>query len=221
VIPLRDNVPRRRRPVVNWTLIGVNVAVFVYEVLIGPELPELFARRALVPAGWIPWSPADLGALVTSAFLHGGLFHLVSNLWTLWIFGDNVEDRMGHLRYLAFYLTCGGLAGLLHVFTNYGSPIPTVGASGAIAGVLGAYFVLYPTARVVTLIPLFFWPFLVELPAFLFLGFWFLSQILSGTAAIANEMAAGGVAWWAHIGGFLAGLALHRWFLRRPAPLPF
>jgi membrane associated rhomboid family serine protease len=219
MIPLRDNVPRRRTPIVNWALIAVNLAVFGYEAMLGPQGQEaLFARHALVPAGWVPWSIAGLASLVTAMFLHGGLFHVVSNLWTLWIFGDNVEDRMGPARYLAFYLSCGIIAGLLHVLTNYGSPIPTVGASGAIAGVLGAYLVLYPTAKVVTLIPLFFWPFFVELPAFLFLGFWFVSQLLSGTAALANEMSAGGVAWWAHVGGFLAGLGLYRWFLLRRAP---
>ena len=142
-------------------------------------------------------------------FLHAGWFHLIGNMWFLWIFGDNVEDRLGHFRFLVFYLICGALASLAHILFNLNSVIPSVGASGAVAGVLGAYLVTYPFARVLTLIPLFFlWP-VVELPAILVLGFWFLVQLLNGTApvAVASETA-GGVAWWAHIGGFLAGIVL-------------
>ena len=147
---------------------------------------------------WLPF-------LVTSMFLHGGWLHVFSNMWTLWIFGDNVEDRLGHGRYLGFYLLSGLAAAAIHTLTNTDSTLPTIGASGAIAGVMGAYFVLFPGARVVTLIPIFFWPLFVELPAILYLGFWFLTQFYSGTLSLAAGRDAGGIAWWAHVGGFLVG----------------
>jgi len=151
-------------------------------------------------------------------FLHGGAFHLFSNMLALWIFGDNVEDRMGHVRYLLFYLLCGIAAALTHVYLNPTSPIPTVGASGAISGVLAAYFILFPNASVYTLIPLFFfWIEVVRIPAVIYLGFWFLSQLFNGVFALSVDtlQASGGVAWWAHVGGFVAGLVLV-WFFRKP-----
>jgi hypothetical protein len=145
--------------------------------------------------------------VITCTFLHGGWLHLIGNLWILYIFGDNVEDRFGHLGYLVFYLACGFLAGLAHLITNLDSATPTVGASGAIAGVMGAYFFFHPHARVLTLVPVFLFYQLVELPAFVFLGFWFVLQFFSGTFALAGG-AASGVAWWAHIGGFVVGYAI-------------
>jgi membrane associated rhomboid family serine protease len=148
-------------------------------------------------------------------FLHGGWMHIIGNMWTLWIFGDNVEDRMGPLRFVLFYLLCGLAAGVTHWLTNPDSTIPTVGASGAIAGVLGAYFFLYPHARIIAMVPIFFWPFFFELPAITYLGFWILSQIFSGTLSLALPKDVGGVAWWAHVGGFIAGAALHRLFVKR------
>ena len=213
---------------VTWGLIVVNCLVFLYQLTV-PEggLTRLFHLYGMVPArfsspGWAVEAgyPQSLALpFFTSMFLHGGFFHLLTNMWTLWIFGDNVEDRMGRFRYLAFYLACGLAAGLVHWLTNLDSTVPTIGASGAIAGVLGAYMLLYPRARVVTLVPLFFWPLFFEIPALFYLAFWFVSQLLSGTSALASGAAgAGGVAWWAHIGGFLAGLALHRAFLTRPRP---
>jgi len=217
--------------VVTWGLIVFNCLVFVYQLAL-PEggLPRFFHLYGMVPArfsspGWAAEAgyPQSLALpFFTSMFLHGGFFHLLTNMWTLWIFGDNVEDRMGRLRYLVFYLVCGLGAGLVHWLTNMDSTVPTIGASGAIAGVLGAYLVLYPRARVLTLVPLFFWPLFFEIPALLYLGFWFVSQLLSGASALASGAAgAGGIAWWAHIGGFLAGLALHRLFLeRQPPPAP-
>jgi membrane associated rhomboid family serine protease len=150
-------------------------------------------------------------------FMHGSWFHLLSNMWTLYIFGDNVEDRMGSARYLVFYLLAGLAAGLVQAAFDPTSTIPTVGASGAIAGVLGAYFLLFPRSRVITLIPLFFLPWFVEIPAVFFIGIWFLSQLSSGLMALGSAGAFGGIAWWAHVGGFLFGLITVYLFARRPA----
>jgi membrane associated rhomboid family serine protease len=153
-------------------------------------------------------------------FMHGGWLHFLSNMWTLFIFGDNVEDRMGHGRYILFYLLAGLASGLLQALVAPGSTIPAIGASGAIAGVLGAYFILYPAGRVLTLIPLFIFPWFVEIPAIIYLGFWFVTQLFSGIASLNVPGAAsmGGVAWWAHIGGFLFGVFAYRYFLRRMRP---
>ncbi len=207
-----------------WALIAVNLLVFFYELTL-PEvgLERLFYAFGVVPAQFSApdWAlqagrpSAGVLAFLTSMFLHGGLLHVLSNLWTLWIFGDNVEDRMGPWRFLAFYLLSGLLAGLVHLLTNLDSQVPTIGASGAIAGVLGAYMILYPHSRVVTLVPVFFWPLFFEIPAVFYLAFWFLAQVFS---AASSASGGGGVAWWAHVGGFLAGLLLFRLFLRpRPA----
>ncbi|GAP64289.1 hypothetical protein ARMA_2712 [Ardenticatena maritima] len=219
MIPLFDDIPSRRIPWVNYTLILLNVLVFVWEVSLGPALEPTIRQIGLVPVrfwhetGMARWLP-----VFTSMFLHGGTFHLFSNMLALWIFGDNVEDRMGHLRYLIFYLLCGVAAALAHVYLNPTSPIPTVGASGAISGVLAAYFVMFPTASVYTLIPLFFfWVEVVRIPAVVYLGIWFFSQLFNGLFALSVNtlQASGGVAWWAHVGGFVAGLVLV-WFFRRP-----
>ncbi len=223
MIPLRDDVPSRSVPVVNVTLIGLGVLAFIYELSLGRGLDGFVKRAAVVPTlfagadgrlsmtesvAWI-LSP-DLGVrVVLSMFLHGGWLHLLGNMLYLWIFGDNVEDRMGHVRYLAFYLLCGLIATMAHVWSEPRSPVPSIGASGAIAGVLGAYLALYPRAQVVTLLPLGFFTQLVKVPAFFFLLFWFLQQFLYGTLSLgARSIQTGGVAWWAHIGGFAAGLAL-------------
>ncbi len=206
-----------------WTLIAVNLLVFLYELTLPePVLERLFYAFGVVPASLMaPGRALEVGlpsagllTFFTSMFLHGGLLHVVSNLWTLWIFGDNVEDRMGPLRFLLFYLASGLAAGIVHLLTNLGSQLPTIGASGAIAGVLAAYMVLYPRSRVVTLVPVFFWPLFFEIPAFFYLAFWFVAQLFSAATA---GGAGGGVAWWAHVGGFLAGLLLLRFFIR-PRP---
>jgi membrane associated rhomboid family serine protease len=226
MFPLRDTVPSRSAPVMTWLLIGVNVAAFLYQLVLPPEsLEAMVYRFAMVPAeiSSTDWSmplgvPLHLLPFLTSMFLHGGLLHIVANLWTLWIFGDNVEDRMGPLRFLVFYLLCGLFAGFVHWITNPSSAVPTVGASGAIAGVLGAYLLLYPRARVVTAVPIVFYPIVFELPAVIYLGLWFLLQIWSGFTSMANPTDAGGVAWWAHIGGFVAGMALLAVFKRRGSP---
>jgi membrane associated rhomboid family serine protease len=206
MFPLRDTVRSRTRPYITWMLVALSVAAFL---AMGSLQPGMFERLTvaygLVPARLEPGDPAGWLTLVTSIFLHGGWFHLISNLWTLLIFGDNVEDRMGHGRFLAFYLASGIVAGLAHVALAPGSALPTIGASGAIAGVLGAYFVLFPSARVLTLVPLIFLPWLVEIPAFIYLGIWFLSQLSSGLLTLGAAGDFGGIAWWAHIGGFAFG----------------
>jgi len=221
MFPLRDTIPSRRAPVVLWLILLANGLVFFYELQLSEAgLAQTLQRYAVVPVRLelapraFLAAPESYATLVTSMFLHGGWLHVLGNLWTLAIFGDNVEDRMGKLRFLVFYLVCGIVAGAVHVYFNPGSPVPTIGASGAISGVMGAYFVLYPRAKVITLIPLLFYPLFVELPAFVFLGLWFAAQLLSGTAALAAAEEAGGIAFLAHVGGFVAGLLLHWLFLR-------
>jgi membrane associated rhomboid family serine protease len=210
MLPLKDTVPARSFPVVNWLLIAANIVLFFVELSFGPDADLLTAILGVVPARLLANpTPGQLTTLVTSMFLHGGWLHLFSNMLALYIFGDNVEDRLGHGRYALFYLLCGLVAGLTHVLFNPTSPVPTIGASGAISGILGAYFLLFPTARVITLIPIFVFPWIVEIPALVYLGFWFLSQLLNGTLEIvAGAQSYGGVAWWAHAGGFIAGLVL-------------
>jgi membrane associated rhomboid family serine protease len=211
VIPLRDVIPSRTTPLVTIGLIVVNAVVFLYQFSLG-ESGQLFVETyGLVPAefSWV--------SVFTSMFMHGGLLHFGSNMLFLWIFGDNVEDRMGHGRFVVFYLICGVAAALAQTLTDPSSPIPMVGASGAIAGVMGAYFVLYPRSRILTLVPIFFFIQLIEVPAILFLGLWFLMQFLQGVGSIAQATGepGGGVAFWAHIAGFAAGLVTVHVF-RRP-----
>ena len=219
MFPLRDTVRSRRFALVNWLLIGANLVVFVFEISLGSKgLDGLFANYALIPARLSLAAPLSLVTLLTSTFLHGGWFHVISNLWTLMIFGDNVEDRMGSVRYLFFYLSAGVFAGLVQVVFSPGSTTPTIGASGAIAAVLGAYFLLYPRGRVLTFMPVFFLPWLMEIPAFVYLGFWFLSQLSSGLVALGaagGPGSFGGIAWWAHVGGFAFGLLMVRVLTRR------
>jgi hypothetical protein len=229
VIPLRDSVPRRTFPFTNNLLLALNACAFLAQLAQGDALAEFVARWAFIPdrlfhpAAWGVSPAFGVLTVFTAMFLHGGLLHLAGNLLYLWIFGDNVEDALGHVRYLGFYLASGLAAALLQAFLQPASGIPNVGASGAIAGVLGAYFVLYPRARVVTLVPLFFLFPLVEVPAGLYLLFWFLMQFWMGSANLASagrQAEAGGVAWWAHVGGFVAGalLVLAVRPRRRPAP---
>jgi len=222
MIPLVDNVPSRRAPLVTWLIIGLNVLVFLYELSLGPRAAQTFFYLfGLVPARythpeWAAWVglPIDnYWPFLTSLFLHSGWAHIIGNMWILYIFGDNVEDRMGHVAFLVFYLVCGFAAGLLHFLTNPLSTVPAVGASGAIAGVLGAYFVLFPYSRIITLFPILFWPFFLEIPAVVYLFIWFLTQLWGGTIAGLSANQVGGVAWWAHVGGFVAGVVLHRLFL--------
>jgi membrane associated rhomboid family serine protease len=222
MIPIRDDQPRFSTPYITYFLVALNVVVFLMELSIGAQshstLNSLIYEFGVVPqqilgavGGSTQLSPvAAVVPIFTSMFLHGSWLHIIGNMWVLWIFGDNIEDHLGHFSYLAFYLVCGFAAAVAHILLNPGSNVPTVGASGAIAGIMGAYFLLYPKARVLTIVPLivfftFWW-----LPAWIVLGYWFLVQFLSGTAtSIAySSSSSGGIAFWAHVGGFVAGIIL-------------
>jgi membrane associated rhomboid family serine protease len=229
MFPIRDSVPSLSVPVVTRALIFINVGVFFFELALPQQaLEEVFHLFGVVPARFThpAWAAAvgipvdSYWPILTHQFLHGGWAHLFINMWTLWIFGDNVEDRMGPVRFAFFYVTCGVLSGMTHLLTNADSTLPSVGASGAIAGVLGAYLLLFPTARLVMMIPIFFFPFFFEMPAVLYLALWFFSQLFSGMLALAGPAQVGGIAWWAHIGGFVGGLLLCKLFVRpRSRPL--
>jgi len=219
MIPIRDDTPRYSTPFVNYFLIGLNILIFLFEVSLDVRTRAAFlAQFGVVPA-WITGAvPYYLHAqhgflllpIVTSMFLHASWLHLIANMWVLWIFGDNIEDHLGHFLYLIFYLLSGTAASLLHIFFNLGSTVPSVGASGAIAGVMGAYFMLFPSARVLTLVPIIFFFSFIWLPAWIVLGYWFVVQFLSGAAtSIAySQQTGGGIAFWAHVGGFVAGVVM-------------
>lgn len=214
MIPIRDTIASRRFPGITRILFVANILVFLIQVRQGSALSAFVYRFGVVPSHWmvstftdfLDWPQLFL-TLVTSQFLHGSLLHLFSNMVYLWIFADNVEDRLGHFRFLLLYLGSGVFAAVTQLLITPHSSIPMVGASGAIAGVLGAYLLLFPTARIITLVPLGFFMQTVELPAALFLGFWFLLQWLQGLTAIGQVADVGGVAFWAHIGGFVCGMA--------------
>lgn len=221
MIPLRDTNPRYTFPIVNYTLITVNVLVFLFQISLGKNFESFIYTFGLVPYRLTEQIQFfDLGLrtflpVFSSMFMHGGWMHLIGNMLFLHIFGDNVEDRIGHIKYLAFYLLSGIGAAMSQYFINPYSEIPMVGASGAIAGVLGAYIVMFPRAKVLTLVPIFYFIQFVELPAYIFLGIWFLMQMLSGVMMLGIASDAGGVAWWAHIGGFVTGLLLLSIFRKR------
>ena len=204
MIPLRDSQPSYSTPYVTIALIVTNVLVFLYTVSLEP-----FSRNHfIVEYGMIP-ARFQLIDLVTSMFMHGGWLHLIGNMWFLWIFGDNVEDVLGHGKYLLFYLLCGVAASLGHFALSMESRVPTVGASGAIAGVMGAYLIKFPHSHIVTLVPVFVFVTTIEVPAVLMLLYWFVIQFFSGVGSIAqSQISQGGVAWFAHVGGFLAGMLL-------------
>jgi membrane associated rhomboid family serine protease len=225
MIPLRDTIPSSIFPTTTATLIGLNVLAFLYELSLGRDLDLFIMRYGAVPLRFVLAGQTDgvsilerFLPLFTSMFLHGGWFHLIGNMLYLWIFGDNIEDRLGHGRFVLFYLLCGLAAALAQIYINPTSRIPMVGASGAVAGVLGAYLVLFPHSRIIALIPIVFFMQLAEIPAFIFLVFWFLMQFMSGAVAITGAPA-GGVAWWAHIGGFVSGMALVYLVPRRKRPV--
>jgi len=204
MIPLRDVIPSRTFPFFTVAFIVLNSVAFLFELsLPEPQLSALLSAYGVVPARF------DWLTVVTSMFLHGGWLHFLGNMLYLWIFGDNVEDRLGHPRFVLFYVLCGAAAALAHVWVNPGSTIPTIGASGAIAGVMGAYFLLYPHSRVLALVPLFIIWEMIEVPAIFFLGIWFLMQFFSGVGSLAAGagVETGGVAFWAHVAGFVAGMA--------------
>ncbi len=209
MIPIRDQIPVQRTPYVTYALIAVNVVVFLLQTFTGAGQEALVNELALIPAEVT--SGLDLGDIAdifTSMFMHAGLLHLGGNMLYLWIFGDNVEDSMGPGKYLGFYLLGGIVASLAHILTNPNSQIPTVGASGAIAAVLGAYLILFPQSRVLTIIPLGFFMRMTMVPAIVVLGLWFLLQLFSGVMSLGGPDDVGGVAFWAHIGGFVTGLVL-------------
>ena len=212
MLPLTDHNPRRTVPVVTWTLIALNIVAFLWDLSLGRQLQGALYDIAFIPRRfWIPgyWY-ADTVMTFASMFLHGGFMHIGSNMLYLYIFGDNIEDRLGHTRYLIFYLLCGLVATWAHAFFNPLSTVPAIGASGAIAGVLGGYLILFPHARVTTLIPIIFIITVRELPAVLILGLWFVLQLFSGVGSLGVQDAQdmGGVAYFAHIGGFVAGMLL-------------
>ena len=226
MIPIRDDTPTYSTPYINYLLIGLNVLVFLFELTLPPPVREGFVFqfgvepvRVLTALGlgnaYVP-QPSVL-PLLTSMFLHAGWLHLIGNMWFLWIFGDNIEDYLGHSKYLLFYLLSGIAAAVLHIAFNPHSNVPSVGASGAIAGVMGAYFVLYPRAKVLTIVPLIIFFTFWWLPAWIVLGYWILVQFLSGAAtsiAYSNQTA-GGIAFWAHVGGFAAGILTIKLFPER------
>lgn len=204
MIPLRDTQPSFSKPLVTGLLIAINILIFLYEFSLDPfSLNHFITEYGVVPSRF------QYLDLISSMFLHGGWFHLLGNMWFLWIYGDNVEDVLGHHKYLLFYILCGVAAGMVQVLTNPGSRIPTVGASGAIAGVMGAYLIKFPRSKIVTLVPIFIFVTTMEIPAVFMLLYWFVLQIFSGFgSAGTSNVSQGGVAWFAHIGGFLAGMLL-------------
>ena len=220
MIPIKDNIPSRTVPVVLYALILLNAYIFYQELTVSDDDMEMLLEQfGLVPAdflnGWkvSPWSPALYIPFVTNLFFHGGWLHIIGNMWYLRIFGDNIEDRLGHGSFLLFYLLCGVAANAAQIFVEPAGDVPTIGASGAISGVLGAYLIRFPQARVSVLVPLFIWIWRVfEIPAALVLGLWFVMQVINGALAPSSG---GGVAWMAHVGGFIAGVMLMRARQRR------
>ena len=215
MIPLYDTIRTRQFPFINWLLILANAAVFWYELQLGEGgLQNFIFTWGLIPEHLMENPQEQWLTIFTSMFLHGGWFHLLSNMWVLYIFGDNIEDRVGSPRYLIFYLLGGMAAAFLQIFVVQSSSVPMIGASGAIAGVLGAYLVSFPGSRIASLVPILFIFTIVEIPAIIFLIFWFVSQLYSGLFAMQGA-AASGIAWWAHIGGFIFGLIMVPFFRRR------
>jgi membrane associated rhomboid family serine protease len=228
LIPLKDMTPRQSVPVVTLLLIVANAAVFFHQVSLPPRASEAFVMAyGMVPAK-VQYALAGthhvtllqgLETLVTCMFLHGGWMHIIGNMWFLWIFGGNVEDRLGSFGYLLFYFVCGIGSSASELLFTWGSHVPSIGASGAISGVLGAYVVFFPSSRILTLVPLFIIWFLARIPAVIFIGLWFVIQFLSGVGSLGETgpTAGGGVAWWAHVGGFVLGVLIALAVGRRPA----
>ena len=230
MIPLKDLTPRRSFPIITLLLIAVNVVVFIHQISLSPTASEAFvqtyglvpAKISLALAGRRYTAFEALLPLFTCMFLHGGFLHIIGNLWFLWVFGGNVEDRLSSLPYLFFYLACGVGSGLAQTLFSWGSHVPSIGASGAISGVLGAYIVFFPNSSILTLIPLLIVWFTWRIPAVIFIGLWFVMQFFSGVSSLGSQ-SMGGVAWWAHVGGFLMGVVIalivraSRRTTRRPA----
>ncbi|MGD9506239.1 MAG: rhomboid family intramembrane serine protease [Syntrophobacteraceae bacterium] len=222
MIPLRDANPSPGTPIVNYAIIAACTIAFLHELSLGRELTRFLLAYGIVPVRYSDptiaahFNPIEqIMPFFSSMFLHGGWLHLIGNMWVLYIFGDNLESALGHGRYLLFYILCGLVAGVAQLAVNQHSSLPTVGASGAIAGVMGAYLILYPRAKILTLVPIFFFFTFIDVPAYIFLGLWFFLQFLSGAGMLlARSPDVGGIAWWAHLGGFICGIALL--FLLKP-----
>ncbi|SHK29362.1 Membrane associated serine protease, rhomboid family [Anaerobranca californiensis DSM 14826] len=219
MIPLRDINPTGKFPYLTIFLIAVNTAIFIYQM----GLPQDMTINFIETYGFIPgeltkaiiqgsfsqiWE--NIKTIISSMFLHGSFMHLISNMWALWLFGDNVEDRLGHFKFLFFYILSGVLAALVHYFFYLNSPIVTIGASGAISGIMGIYFILFPYAKIKTLFLVLWLPFFIYIPAFLYIGLWFISQISNGILSLFGPVYGFGIAWWAHIGGFVYGVYVGR-----------
>lgn len=217
MFPLRDNIQSRYTPYAARIIIGLNTLVYLFGLTLPKqEMVKIFYLLGVVPgryahpawAEWMGYPETGFIPFITHMFLHSGFLHFISNMWILWVFADNVEDVMGPFRFAVFYILCGLVALGGHMIFNLHSAVPVIGASGAIAGVMGAYMLLYPRAKVLTLVPIFIFPFFFDLPAIMFLGLWFFIQIFSGLASSVSSQSVSGVAWWAHAFGFLAGFAL-------------
>lgn len=223
MIPIRDDNPYKTKPYMTWVLILASIGIFAFQMTLPyEELEALVIRYGFIPGELNALiNEGDislLGHVATSIFacmfLHGSWAHLLGNMWSLWLFGDNVEDKIGKINFLLFYLLSGVAASLVHFFVNMNSDLPVIGASGAIAGVMGAYVLMFPLAKIVTLIPIIWIPLFFRIPAFIFIGLWFFLQVFLGVSELATTQVAGGVAWWAHIGGFLFGAVMVRLYKR-------
>ncbi len=214
MLPLRDKNISGTVPYITYIIMAINIICFLFfNVLTTKYRVDLFENFGIFPVRYSSHALASQFTIIEQIipffsymFLHAGWLHIIGNMWTLYIFGDNVEDYLGHQGFALFYFVCGILAGAFHLLTNWHSPIPTIGASGAIAGVMGAYLLLYPHARILVLVPIFFFFQIVEVPAYVFLGIWFVIQFFYGTVSLGAGVYAGGVAWWTHVGGFFVGL---------------
>jgi len=212
MIPLRDTQPSYSPPIVTVILISLNILIFLFQISL-----DAYERNYFIAIYGIIPDHLHYSALFTSMFLHGGWMHLIGNMWFLWIFGDNVEDVLGHFKFAVFYILCGLAAAVVHVLLNFDSRVPTIGASGAIAGVMGAYLIKFPHSKILTLIPIIIFFTTVEIPAFFMLIYWFIIQIFNGVGSVGySNVGKGGVAWFAHIGGFAAGILLVRWMGANP-----
>ncbi len=215
MIPLRDTIKSDSFPLVNWILIILNAVVFFFEISLDHGQAELFIQKyGLIPAE-TNLTGNNSYRFFTNMFLHGGWWHFIGNMWILYIFGDNVEDKMGRFRYLIFYLLTGLLAGLTHFILYRNSPVPAIGASGAISGVMAAYMFMFPGSMILSFVPIFIIPLLIPIPALIYIGIWFIGQLFSGTYSLLLSSTATGIAFWAHIGGFIAGIILYRIFVRK------
>ncbi|GAB6189829.1 rhomboid family intramembrane serine protease [Marinitoga arctica] len=223
MFPLRDINPSSKKPIVTIILIVINTIIFMFEIILPPEIRENFINNlGFTPIeltkGIVYWDLRyiilNLFTILTSMFLHGSFMHIIGNMWSLWLFGDNVEDKLGHFKFLLVYIISGYIASFTHYIFNINSSVVTIGASGAIAGVIGIYFVLFPFAKIQTLFLLLWFPFFVNIPAFIFIGLWFLAQVFNGLLSLVGPYYGSGVAWWAHIGGFMYGVYLAKKYRR-------